>query len=51
MDLEKTAPLADLLEKYRKEGRRDVVEWLRKYPRIIDELRDVLPDKIKEWGL
>ena len=32
-------------------GIREVVEWLRRYPRIIDELRDELPNQLKEWGI
>ena len=39
------------LLKWKRAGIREVVEWLRKYPRILDELRDVLPKQLKEWGL
>ncbi len=34
-----------------KKGRQEVVEWLKEHPRIIDELRDVLPNKLKDWGI
>lgn len=42
-----TIPLSEVY----KRGMVEVVEWLGEHPRILDELRDVLPDKLKEWGL
>jgi len=45
------AQLAAMTEECKQMGRREVVEWLRKYPRILDELRDVLPDQLKDWGI